>query len=404
MGNEINFAWPVTTVCKYDLSAFENFLQQYGGFLKGKKIVIFGAGIRGTQYSLFLKRFGYRDILFTDNNMEKVGGRINEFPIIPADEVAGMKNEIVILVSLENGTAICRQLKEMGFEENRQFFYIDNHLYDAYEEKFCRRRRTDILLFGDCGMTDLSVWDKECTSLGEMLEQELGKERLKVLAIHAMGMRAYYTIFKAHCLHIYKPRGVVLMANLEVFTGKQHLLPRSQHAGLMERLDRAVGHKEPELEEYAQITKERFANFTNDYFTSSDKALKEMGQKTNEKMIMKLNYMFRMDMENECIVYLKKFIRFCREEEIKLLLFIPPVNYEYAQELWGDAFREKYEKNVNALAELAKESGTAMKDFSYFLPRSGFADVCTIDETLNWKGRRALADSLKEKIREEGMI
>ena len=194
------------------------------------------------------------------------------------------------------------------------------------------------------------------------------------------------------------------MANLEVFTGKQHLLPRSQHAGLMERLDRAVGHKEPELEEYAQITKERFANFTNDYFTSSDKALKEMGQKTNEKMIMKLNYMFRMDMENECIVYLKKFIRFCREEEIKLLLFIPPVNYEYAQELWGDAFREKYEKNVNALAELAKESGTAMKDFSYFLPRSGFADVCTIDETLNWKGRRALADSLKEKIREEGMI
>jgi len=100
MGNEINFAWPVTTVCKYDLRAFENFLQQYGGLLKGKKIVIFGAGIRGTQYSLFLKRFGYRDILFTDNNMEKVGGRINEFPIIPADEVAGMKNEIVILVSL----------------------------------------------------------------------------------------------------------------------------------------------------------------------------------------------------------------------------------------------------------------------------------------------------------------
>lgn len=38
MGNEINFAWPVTTVCKYDLSAFENFLQQYGGLLKGKKL------------------------------------------------------------------------------------------------------------------------------------------------------------------------------------------------------------------------------------------------------------------------------------------------------------------------------------------------------------------------------
>ena len=58
MENKKNFAWPVTTVCKYDLKAFENFIEEKASILYGKRIVVFGAGIRGTQYSFFLKRFG----------------------------------------------------------------------------------------------------------------------------------------------------------------------------------------------------------------------------------------------------------------------------------------------------------------------------------------------------------
>lgn len=404
MDNKINFAWPVTTVCKYDLKAFESFLENYGELLKKKKIVIFGAGIRGTQYSLFLKLFGYNDILFTDNNIRKMGGCINEFPIVPVSKVIEMKEEVVILVSLENGNVICEQLNQLGFRENEQFFYIDNHLYEAYEDEFCDSHIKDVILFGDCGITDLAIKDENQNNLGEMLTEELGEKHIKVLAIHAMGMRAYYTIFKAHCNRIYKPKSVVLMTNMEVFTGKQHLLPRSQHAKLIEQLSNVVDHKEPELDEYARVTRNRFENFTNDYFTSSEEALKEMETTTNEKIIMKMNYMFRMDMENECIVYLKKFIRFCEEEGIRLLLFIPPVNYEYAQELWGDLFKVKYEKNVGVLMDIAKEAGVEMIDFSYRLSRSGFADICTIDETLNQDGRKVIASELADKIREEGMI
>lgn len=404
MENKKNFAWPVTTVCKYDLKAFENFIEEKASFLYGKRIVVFGAGIRGTQYSFFLKRFGYSDIVFTDNNIKKVGGYINEFPIVSLNQIVAEKGKNVILVSLENGGAIYCQLEELGFEKDRDFFYIDNHLYDEYEKRFMNREETKTILMGDCGITDLAIKDTNSANLGEMITEKTGKNAVKVLAIHAMGMRAYYTIFKAHCEHVYKPQNAVLMVNLEVFTGKQHLLPRSQHAALIERISNDVQNKDPELLEYAKITKERFSNFKNDYFTSSDNALKDMGQGTNEKIVIKMNYMFRMDTENECIVYLKKFIQYCQVKNIKLLLFIPPANYEYAQTLWGDSFKEKYDKNVKVLLDIAGENNVPIKDFSYRLPAHKFADICTIDETLNQDGRKIVSEELIAEMRKEGMV
>ena len=41
MDNKKNFAWPVTTVCKYDLKAFEKFIEEKAYFLNGKKIIVF---------------------------------------------------------------------------------------------------------------------------------------------------------------------------------------------------------------------------------------------------------------------------------------------------------------------------------------------------------------------------
>lgn len=404
MENRKNFAWPVTTVCKYDLKAFEEFIEEKASFLNGKKIIVFGAGIRGTQYSNFLKRFGYKDIVFTDNNITKVGGYINEFPIVSLDEVIDEKEKNVILISLENGAPIRNQLEELGLEEGRDFFYIDNHLYDEYEKQFMDTEEKDTILMGDCGITDLAIKDTDRLNLGEMIAEKTGKNAVKVLAIHAMGMRAYYTIFKAHCEHVYKPQNAVLMVNMEVFTGKQHLLPRSQHAALIERISNDVQNKDPELLEYAKITKERFSNFKNDYFTSSDTALKDMGQGTNEKIVIKMNYMFRMDMENECIVYLKKFIQYCQRKNINLLLFIPPANYEYAQTLWGDLFKEKYDKNVKVLLDIARENKVPIKEFSYRLSSDKFADVCTIDETLNQDGRKIISEELIGEMRKEGMV
>lgn len=395
-----NFAWPVTTCGKYDVDAFQEFLKKYGEKIKNKKIIIFGSGIRGTQFSLMLKKNGYQDILFTDNNPQKVGGYINEFPIISVDKLLEMKNSIAILVSAQGAEAIKTQLDEMGFKENEEFFYVENYLYEKYETKFLKKDHSEIMLMGDCGITDLSILDTEYLNLGEMIECRLGVKKTKVLAIHAMGMRAYYNIFKAHISYVEKPKVIALMTNMEVFTGKQHMLPRSQHAKLIERISDSIDNRDLELLEYVSITKARFENFSTDYFTSSDEAMNGMSQDKNDKIVIKMNYMFKMDKENECIVYLKRFINLCQEEGIKVLLFIPPANYEYAKKLWGDLFEKKYNVNVQVLLDIARNYNIPMIDFSYRLGSDKFAAPTTIDETLNQEGRKIICEELSRVLEE----
>jgi len=400
MSERINFAWPVTTFGKYDLDVFSTFIKDNAELLAKKKIVVFGSGIRGTQFARILKNSGYTDISFTDNNERKVGGYINEFPIISVDLLVEMRDDIVIIISAQGAVSIKKQLDELGFCEDLNYFYIENHLYENYEKNFLKKGHSDIVLMGDCGITDLSITDTELSNLGEMIQSKIGSDRMKVMAIHAMGMRAYYTIFKAHVKYVEKPKMVALMCNMEVFTGKQHMLPRSQHAKLIERLSNSIENKEKELLEYVAVTKERFENFANDYFTSSEEAMNGMSQDKNDKIVMKLNYMFKMDENNECIVYLKKFIEFCKEEGIKLLLFIPPANYEYAQKVWGERFDEKYKANVAVLQKIASEHEVPMHDFSYRLKSEQFAALTTIDETLNQVGRRIICDELSQLVEE----
>lgn len=403
MENKINFAWPVTTMCKYDYLALRQFAEEHNDLLKSKQIVIFGSGIRGTSFSIQLSRMGYGGFIFTDNNQSKVGGVINGFPIISYEEIKKSCGQVVIIISVEGGFTIAEQLREDGFVENEDFFYIENNLYENYVRVFNDKMPCKTLIMGDCGLTDLSLTDTDFENVGEKLQRELGQDTTKVLAIHAMGMRAYYNVAQAHIRHVNKPDNIILMTNLETFTGKQNLLPRSQHAPLMRQLAEALEFKDGELTRYAELTQERFSNYEMDYFTSSDEAMNGMSMEKNNKIVIKLNYMYRMNPENECVVYLRKFMAVCSENGIRLLLFIPPVNYQYATSLWGDKFTIRYEGNTDFLKKVAAEGSVPLLDLSYLLPSTQFADVSTIDETVNQEGRAKVVAAIVARYKELGV-
>ncbi|MBE6091611.1 MAG: hypothetical protein E7201_00300 [Selenomonas ruminantium] len=402
MGDKKNYAWPVTTMCKYDYLALQKFAEKNDNVLREKQIVIFGSGIRGTSFSIQFRRLGYDGFIFTDNNQSKVGGFINDFPIVSYEEIKKRRDQTVVIISVEGGFAIIEQLKNDGFVENKNFFYIESHLYENYVQAFCDDTPCKTLIMGDCGLTDLSIADTDFENAGEKLQRALGEGTTKVLAIHAMGMRAYYNIAQAHINHVQKPDTILLMTNLETFTGKQNLLPRSQHAPLMRQLAEALGSKDEGMNQYAVLTQERFSNYTMDYFTSSDEAMGSMSMDKNNKIVIKLNYMYRMDPENECVVYLKKFMAMCAENDIRLLLFIPPANYQYATSLWGDRFTASYEENTAFLKKVALEGNVPLLDLSYLLPSAQFADVSTIDETVNQEGREKVVAAIVAKYKELG--
>ena len=387
--NEIrNFAWPVTTVGKYDYNALFECIERNEEKLKGKRIVIFGAGIRGTIFSIWLSVKGYKDIVFTDNNDMKVGGYINEFPIVPYEEIVRMKNEVNVIISVENGYSLMEQLEKSGFVKDENYFFVENHLNEEFVKNFSRKGNFDVIAMGDCGLTDISIEDENYLNLSEMLEEKLGKEHIKVLAIHAMGMRAFYNIFKAHIDNISKPKKLLIMANFETFTGKQHLLPRSQHAKLIQLISETVGDSEEELREYADITNKRFSDFRMDYFTSAGSDFNTSAKERNDRIVIKMNYMYTLKRDNECIVYLEKLLELCKKNDIKPIVFIPPANYMYAISLFGEKFTEIYNKNVIYLKEIVGSHGISLLDLSYALKDSQFADIHTIDETANYEGRK----------------
>ncbi len=397
--NEVNnFAWPVTTVGKYDYNALCKCIEENKEKLKRGKIVIFGAGIRGTSFSIWLSEKGYKDIVFTDNNDAKVGGYINEFPIISYKDVERMKEEINVIISVENGYSLMEQLEKSGFIKNENYFFIDNHLNEEYIKTFSQKGNFNVIAMGDCGLTDISIKDENYMNIGEMLEEKVGKEHIKVLAIHAMGMRAFYNIFKAHINNVSTPEKLLIMANFETFTGKQHLLPRSQHAKLIQLISDAVGNREEELLEYVYVTNERFSNFKMDYFMSSDSNFNTGAKERNDRIVIKMNYMYTLKRDNEGIVYLEKLLKLCKERSVKPIVFIPPANYMYAVSLFGEKFSEAYDKNVAYLKEIAEEYGVSILDLSYILKDYQFADLHTIDETANYEGRKLVVEKLIEEL------
>lgn len=399
MDKAINFAWPVTTLCKYDYSALCIFVESNKNTLESKKLVIFGAGIRGTAFSLMLEGMGYNNICFTDNNEKKIGGMINQFPIESFSELLKEKEEIIIIISVENGDSIKEQLLEYGFIENSNMFMVDSGLYPKYINEFNREGNINFLVMGDCGLTDISIKDKNFINVEEMVKHGLGEENTKVLAMHGMGMRAFYNVIHAQIKYRSKPKVIAVMANFEVFTGKQHLLPRSQHAKLMELLSRSVMEDDEELKEYAELAKERFDNFRIDYFASSKSVLNSMNKEKNDRIVLKMNYMYKLKEDNECVVYLKRIINLCKSENIHLFFFIPPVNYMYAEQLLGEEFTVKYHENIERLSNIIKAYDVEVLDLSYILDSSQFADINTIDETTNYMGREIFANQLINKLK-----
>ena len=231
MEQKINFAWPVTSSSKEEYVAFCEWMTAHKTMLESNEIAIWGAGIRGTEFSLFFKRTNYTKIFFVDSNKEKWGGYINEFPIVSPDTMREkiQTGKVKILISAENSKEIEEFLEEDGYKKEEDFFTVRSNLYEKYVEEFIRPYTRDVLIMGDCEFSKISLEDTDMRNLAEMLKDELGERRAKVLAMHGMGLRSHYNLLHTQIAMGMIPKILVIMINLDTLTGKQHLLTRSQH-------------------------------------------------------------------------------------------------------------------------------------------------------------------------------
>lgn len=188
MGDNVrNFAWPITATTKENYTVVTRCVEEHQKLFANRKIIIFGAGIRGAEISVILENEGYSNISFTDNNSEKWGGVIDNYPIISVEEALGLRNEVVYLVSTEEGEPICRQLEEYGLRRDIDFFFPKSDLYQRFIREFRRDMHEEVLVMGDCMFEVVAFDDNRKESLTELIQQKLGYENVKHLTMHGMG-------------------------------------------------------------------------------------------------------------------------------------------------------------------------------------------------------------------------
>lgn len=391
-----NFTWPVSAYLYDDYVKLKECLELNKKKLENKQLIIFGAGIRGCVFGKLLSSFGYSSFIYVDNNKDKWDGYIfdENHPIKSSDYLLEDNKDKVILVSIESIELVEEQLKSLGYKENENLFYVVTDVYGDFVKEFSRTYTNNTLVIGDCGLSQISIQDTQHKCLGNMLQDKLGYNKCKVLSVHGMGMRSFYNLFKLQVINNHKPKKLVLMTNFEIFTKIHHILPRTQHAKLFEKLSNDIDLTfSAEWEEYCELVNQR----------SSTIQIETMEYKVdettnhNEKMVFKMNYMYRLSEKVEDSIYLSKLLEYAKEQNVEVLCFIPPANYQFAEQC-HENFKEKYDKNRKILTKWVNDLGVPMLDLSYVVESDGFADVRTIDETCNQKGREIVLDLLVDAI------
>lgn len=400
MNDAINFAWPVTSVNREDYLAFESWFSQNRKMLEENAVIIWGAGIRGTEFSLFFKKLLYTNVCFTDSNAEKWGGRIDEFPIISIDDADARMKEggARIIVSTENSQQIEQVLEIKGYQKDKDYFIIKTELYQKYLEEYAKELADHALIMSDCEFLTISVHDTNWDTLEDMIKKKDLGISVKCLAMHGMGLRSQYMILREQMISGRCPKVLGVMINFDTLTGKQHLLPRSQHMELFKLICENCECSK-EFEEYFHLTEQRSKNLQIEFLTGRRRGEAE-DIAIKSKNYFKINYLYRLDTETEGIVYLKKIVKLAQEYEVKTFFFIPPINYVWGREVVGETFDVRYKENIRKIYELLKNESVI--DFSYMFTPDFFAEPTTPDETVNEKGREAMAKILCDEIVSKG--
>ncbi|MBP2662128.1 MAG: hypothetical protein H6Q71_76 [Firmicutes bacterium] len=394
MSEKINFAWPVTSEHAVVYQHFQAEVERLTDTLAGKRIVIFGAGIRGCCLMCILERRNFKNIVFCDNNLEKQGNLINYYDILSLSEALCYEGGQIFLLSPENSGAMERQLAGAGLKERQDWFSFDTSVYDAYISEYRRSVANHMLVMGDCAFSHIALTDRMTSSLGDMLKVRLGEKRCKVLAMHGIGQQAYYHIIRSLLDQGERPALLLLLLVLEVLTPKAHLMPRTQHPALIRRLVETTSYPRAEFSEYAKLAEERFNRFQVESFA----AFKKTEGDTSEKLYMKMNYLFKIREETEGVVYLKKTIRLLNGNGIPIVLYVPPVNYMQGERFFGSDFKTRYTENFTKLYQFldGDHLDYSVADASFLLSEDEFAAANTIDETSNYAGRSKLLNFFNE--------
>ena len=273
-----------------------------------------------------------------------------------------------------------------------------------------KKTENGILFLGDCMFEVIAFDDDNKISLTELLRHEIG-DNTKFLTMHGMSAPGFLHMVRGQINCNIIPKCIVMMLNFETLTGKQHLLPRSQHSYLIRSTCEVSPDPDGSMAEYLKVVEERVRNVNAEFFTtekySANNGNNNAGKisDTAAKVFFKLNYLYSLDTSIESIECIREIIRLARDHSIEIVPFVPPVNYERGAELFGaEYFEEKYSSNIQKLAGVLEEEKCSLLNLSHICEKREFAHVTTPDETTNYIGRMHIVNEIIGELKKKNII
>ena len=389
MRKKINFALQGNGADAKSLMYFDEEIDKNRQSLKDKRIIIYGAGIRGCVMLALLVRKGYQNIVFCDNDPVKQYNCINEYEILPFEELINDTNPQVFLISPLEGDTLKDQLQKKGLIRHVDFHYWNAYDYtnfNGFIEEFIRPLKEHVLLVGDYHFSAAVVDDDNKTPLNEMIKERFGASNIKILNMLGANMRTYYNVLKTSFARNDIPRKLILTVNIRTLNSVYSIMKFSQLPVLIEKIYAAHPAPDFELAECLDLAKKRYNRFeeeklSNSFHTST----------SNVDLFFKISYMNPLNETTEGMIYLKRILELMREMQIPTVIFIPPVNYEYGQKRFGDCFLESYNRNIKLMCDFLDLNISDLVHAGLLLKKEEFEAVPPrIAEAVRYRGRAEL--------------
>ena len=394
-----DFSWPTTSFNEKEYFSFVEIVKRNANHMRGRKIYIYGAGIRGCMFVEFCERLGIEVSGFYDGDSRKWGGTIKGRYIINKFNVDSVDNRYII-ISTEMYAAIEKILKEGGLNEKDDYFYVKSVIYDDFVRNFFDKSDVKYTFMGDCIFSTVGIDDSCKASLESILNDQFSGE-IDFISVHGMPMRTFYHMLRLRIKMGRVPSHLVVAVNTVMFAGKKNVLPRAQHTPLLEQINNMLLFEDEEFADYIELTRQRANRYNTDSFVSASGGATSKNAEIVTKIRMKQNYMYNLDLNNEGMIYLGEICKLCSEYQIDFVALLPPINYQRGLALFGEEFISVCDKNLEIIKQFVAKYGFECCDLSYLIESSGFASSDTINEITNYEGRIQEANFIYKWLEKE---
>ncbi|RKJ62561.1 hypothetical protein D7Y09_13505 [bacterium 1XD42-1] len=337
--------------------------------------------------------FKIPDISFVDNNPKKYGTIIDEYKVLSFPEATRYTDEHIFLCPAENSQQIMEQLNQTGRKKGIDYYDLEFYFSDYLDviKETIRPGNGFSIAFGNCTFSSCILGDKFVLSFGERMKQQLLGERTgKVCSLPGLSAGIYYQIInillktygKTHLQSVFLTMEISCFSPYTPFLLGHQVY--QQHKLFLEQLLK-IFPLEQELIHYTSLISERCAASL-----SNINPIKSFDFESACRYVYQLKYNFDIEESNESVIYTKKILQCLNNEQIPVILYFPPIDYQLGKQICGENFVENYKIIVDRIKEFLSGYSFYCIDASFLMQSDCFVQqdkTPDINPWLNAKGQ-----------------